>query len=546
GNPPWETLELKEREFFQVRAPEIANADTQSKRRKLISKLEDENPDLYTEYKQRDENIEAQSNFISESGRFSRSGQGKINIYAPFAEHAWENISEEGRTGIVVPTGIATDYHTRDFFADLVDEKSIVSLFDFVNKEKIFQGIPADQRFCLLTLSNRETPQDRFSFSFLNRDIDMLNDRDRRYELTREQILTINPNTKNCPIFESKKDRDITLQLYQGAPVLINENQETNPWDINYNILYNSASDSELFDDNTLEELKSEGYNLDGNIFRGDDQVFLPVWGAKFIHQFNHRFGTFEGVPKEKRFARRAGTNRVTIDQKKDMTYEILPRYWLKREIFSKKLSDMNWQRGWFFAFREIVRATSDVRVAKATICPQHPFVDTAPVLTFECDEPEQRALLFTCFFTSIPFEFALRQSLGGAHITKYILKQLPMPKPSDLNGIKITTEGETKPLRDLFVDYGLQLTWTSHSLDEFGQKIEPNEGPFEWDEEERREMRTAIDAIVAKLFDISREDFEYVLDSYTTLKKNETEEHGYYRKKEECLEKFDSVEVIR
>jgi len=54
-----------------------------------------------------------------------------VNSYAVFAELARSLIDEEGRSGIVVPSGIATDYTYKDFFASLMENGALVSLFDF-------------------------------------------------------------------------------------------------------------------------------------------------------------------------------------------------------------------------------------------------------------------------------------------------------------------------------------------------------------------------------------------------------------------------------
>jgi hypothetical protein len=49
GNPPWERLKLQEREFFSFFA-KIASAVNAADRRKLIERVEKENPELWTRY----------------------------------------------------------------------------------------------------------------------------------------------------------------------------------------------------------------------------------------------------------------------------------------------------------------------------------------------------------------------------------------------------------------------------------------------------------------------------------------------------------------
>ena len=73
----------------------------------------------------------------------------KINTYSVFAETARSVCNSTGRVGIIVPSGIATDDTTKLFFADLVDNHSLVSLYDFENRERVFPGIDSSHKVLL-------------------------------------------------------------------------------------------------------------------------------------------------------------------------------------------------------------------------------------------------------------------------------------------------------------------------------------------------------------------------------------------------------------
>jgi hypothetical protein len=60
-------------------------------------------------------------------------------------------IAGKGRAGIIVPTGIATDDTTKQFFSDLIKTQTLISLFDFENLEKLFVDVATQQKFCLIT-----------------------------------------------------------------------------------------------------------------------------------------------------------------------------------------------------------------------------------------------------------------------------------------------------------------------------------------------------------------------------------------------------------
>jgi hypothetical protein len=63
-------------------------------------------------------------------------GEGKVNTYAVFTELAWQLLGPRGRAGLVVPSNVATDDTTKVLFQALVQERALVSLFDFENRQK--------------------------------------------------------------------------------------------------------------------------------------------------------------------------------------------------------------------------------------------------------------------------------------------------------------------------------------------------------------------------------------------------------------------------
>ncbi|HUZ55913.1 MAG TPA: DNA methyltransferase, partial [Streptosporangiaceae bacterium] len=124
GNPPWERVKLQEQEFFAARDPNIANAPNAAVRKKLIEKLaaseEDADRTLYQEFQDELRKADGWSHLLRDSARYPLTGRGDVNTYAVFAETARTVIGKNGRSGLVLPTGIATDATTAPYFGDLV------------------------------------------------------------------------------------------------------------------------------------------------------------------------------------------------------------------------------------------------------------------------------------------------------------------------------------------------------------------------------------------------------------------------------------------
>jgi len=152
GNPPWERVKLQEKEWFAERVPEIANAPNAAARGKMIKALETDRPELYQRFLDDVRAAEAASAFMRGSGRYPLCGRGDVNLYTVFAESMRDGVSEIGRVGCVVPSGIATDDTTKFFFQDLVDRAALVSLFDFENAAPLFEAVDSRMKFACVTL----------------------------------------------------------------------------------------------------------------------------------------------------------------------------------------------------------------------------------------------------------------------------------------------------------------------------------------------------------------------------------------------------------
>ncbi|WLI73606.1 Eco57I restriction-modification methylase domain-containing protein [Halomonas alkalicola] len=320
GNPPWERIKLQEKEFFAVRAPEIAEARNASARGRMIQALADsDNPteqQLHAEFQLARHAAEASSQFVRKGGRFPLTGTGDVNLYALFAELALRLIGRGSRAGIIVPTGIATDDSTKAYFDALGTGHRLASLYDFENREKLFKSVDSRMKFVLMTIADQVEVADLMFFATR---IEHLHDEERHFQLSPDDFALINPNTRTCPVFRSKRDAELTRKLYRQAPVLIQEAPEQNPWGISFSRLFDMSNDSNLF--HGLEDLREGGGYLDGNRFHQGDTRYLPLYEAKMVHHYDHRFATYDSQGEDIRDA--------TPAEKANPDFAPLPRYWV-------------------------------------------------------------------------------------------------------------------------------------------------------------------------------------------------------------------------
>ena len=244
----------------------------------MIKALQEEDPALYSAFVDAQRSHDAISHSTSNNGLYPLCGRGRINTFAIFAETNRMIVRVTGRVGCIVPSGIATDDTTKLFFADLMKTQSLVSLYDFENREGLFPAVDSRMKFCLLTLTGGQSIKGGADFIFFAHNVEDLAEENRHFTLTATDLALLNPNTRTCPIFRGKKDARLAKAIYVRVPVLINEsNPDGNPWGISFKQgLFNMASDSGLF--RTHEQLEAEGWQLERNIFCKDEQIYLPLY----------------------------------------------------------------------------------------------------------------------------------------------------------------------------------------------------------------------------------------------------------------------------
>ncbi len=333
SNPPWERVKLQEQEFFAARDARIATAPNKAARGVLIGQLPQVNPLLFSEFQLALRGASGASAFMRHGDRYPLAGRGDINTYAVFAELGANAIGPRGRTGLILPTGIATDDTTKFFFGDLVKNGRLADLVGFENEENIFPAVHHFTKFCKLTISGRNITAPQSRIAFYIRRFSQLQEPDRFFALEPADFALLNPNTGNCPIFRSDRDAELTKAIYRRVPVLWREATKTraeeNTWRLSLKTLFHMANDSDSF--RTAAQLREDGLRLEGNTWVGASEVYLPLYEAKMLHQFDHRFSTYQGATEQQLNV--GILPQPTSAQKRDPSFVVQPRYWVEKSI---------------------------------------------------------------------------------------------------------------------------------------------------------------------------------------------------------------------
>ncbi|MEV4952468.1 Eco57I restriction-modification methylase domain-containing protein [Paenarthrobacter nitroguajacolicus] len=529
GNPPWEQIELKEQEFFAAHSPEIATA-AGAKRKKLIGELFAADPILDELFKKRKREIDGLRHFASVSGRYPFTGRGRVKTDPIFAELFRSMTHPLGRTGVIVPTGIATDHTSQYFFKDLVQTSTIAALYDFENRAPLFQDVDSRFKFCLLTVAGRLVKEEAASFAFFLHDPADISVS--AFALAPDEIKLINPNTGTLPVFRTRRDAEITLGIYHRVPVLINENDSVNgnPWGVSFmQGLFNMTSDSHLF--HTRGQLETGGWTLCGNVFeRNNDgrlERMLPLYEAKMIHQFDHRWATYDD----------SGVRDVTVQERQDPSFACIPRYWVAQSEVDSR-SRHRWARNWSFAWRGIARST-DARTAMAAFSGTVAAGGNYDFLFSKCSP--SAFMYLAAALNSFIFDFVVRQKLTGMHLQFSVMSQLPVPVVS----ADMTTRwSQRDTVLQWFTDRSIELVYTSLDLGDLAKDVGTSPEPYRWDPSRRAQLRAELDAAMFHEYGVDRTDVDYILDTFPIVRRKDEAEHGEYRTKRLILEAYDAMQA--
>lgn len=526
GNPPWEQIELKETEFFGARAPEIAYA-TGVKRKALIAKLPVTDPILDRQYRAEKRSIDALRVFTS-AGRYPLTGRGRVNTYAVFAELFSGMTSPRGRSGVIVPTGVATDATTQYFFKELVQTQSLAALYDFENRKKLFTDVDSRFKFCILSTTGRDLRTPAAQFGFFLDDPALIESS--LFELTPEEIMLLNPNTGTVPIFRTRRDAEISLGIYRRVPVLINEidPENGNPWGVSFmQGLFNMTSDSGLF--HTRDELEADGWTLKGNIFdRGDDRM-LPLYQGIMAGPFDHRAA--DVIRSVTALKRQNQPTYIPDEQKANPERVAMPMYWVARASVDSKLAE-HASSDWFLTFRDVTSVTNERTLFVAGI-PRAAVGHKTPIL-YSSDPVELYGLL-----TSYVVDYVSRQKLGGTSMTYTYVRQLAVPSPLDVNSSSIGT----RPASEMLATRVEELACTAWDFPTSLASGSHGDSPFVWREDRREILRAELDAIAFHIYRIPRDDVDYILGTFPIVKRKDEAEFGEYRTKRLILENYDRMQ---
>jgi len=473
GNPPWEKIRFEEKSFYSQYLEQLNNINFKFQLPSLINQANSKINNYACLYKLQLESVKAD---IKRNNLFKDSCCGELNTCTLFADAAYNALSPNGVFGLVVKSSLVTSPINKVFFNKI--KYNIDSIFDFINKEKLFD-IDSRERFCLLIMNR--THHENITLGMNLQNVDEMSVNHTRISIN--NIKKLNPETGMLPNIESIKDINILLRIYNSFDVLRNSFKQ-----IKFGRLVHLT--------NHIDDLDKEP--------KCDN---IPVYEGKFFHLFDGSYSGFNDVNEADRYKNKASSKKLTDTQKQSGVYP-LSRFYIQKQRWESLSKQYNAK--YMLAWRSLTSA-SNTRTCIATVLPFMPASQSVQFLTTESNTD---LIYLSSIFNSMTFDYIVKCKLNGIDLTQAILNQIPLPSISYANSIDISIEGYSQSAKSWLLQISHLLMSNDARLSQVYDAAEIVDDYLL--KYSRVELFQLLDIVVCRLYGITLEELTHILTKFT------------------------------
>ena len=470
-NPPWEIFKPNAKEFFQEYSGLV------TKKKMLIHDFEAEQNHLlrqdsqiraaWLEYLSVYPHISAYYRAVEQYRNQISVVNGKkagtdINLYKLFTEQCFNLLRPGGLCGIVIPSGIYTDLGAKRLREMLFEKNRITGLFGFENRREIFDGVHRSFKFVVLTFQ-KGGRTDQFPAAFMRHDVAELErfPQHGAVPMAVELVRRLSPDSLSVMEFKNLMDVRIAQKMLK-FPLLGEKIQ--GKWNVQFSREFDMTNDSDLF-----KTAPGKGR--------------LPLYEGKMIWQFDHQL-----VPP-----------RYWVDEKEGRA-RILGR----EKDTGQKLDYQDYRLG----FRDIASNTNE-RTLITSIIP--PAFHGNKIPTVCCIGKSGDILIsgdsqfYLCAaLNSFAVDWVIRMKVTTT-LNFFYVYQLPVPRLT-----------EKDPAFAPIVERSARLICTTPQFDDLAKSVGlKNHKDGVTDPASRAKLRAELDAIIARLYGLTEEEFAHILSTF-------------------------------
>lgn len=502
ANPPWDRIEIDKQTYYSQYDLNVF-VDDRKVRESCIENLEKDaekriawdNYQLKILEESRIIELLYPNQVVSVEGAKTL---GRPDLYRLFSERFIYLILENGLCGFLVPSSFHSNEGATGIRRQYLRDTILKFCFSFENKNRLFD---IDQRFKFALFvcekSNKGTQVFQAGF-YIHDESWLYSDAHARKGLLDYSVDFIHlTGGKNLAFLEVR-----SMLEYQLAEVIAKNTVSTYK-DFCDKYKITTAFGVELHRNPDFDLSLDEPDNakiLWGMFLDRKEWQALPIHAGKTIHQFTDLWDSL--------------TNYVNLKS------AMSTRHWRHSIPFYR------------FVFRRVAASTNERTFITSVITPGFVCEQTLAVETTPFERPNFASLFLAGFVNSFSLDWLIRNKVTTG-LSNYLIEPIPFPDFDSMFFLFVVHSA----LRLVSNHAGYVLLWQEQFGEEWRESVPVGTYPVLADEDARWEVRSAIDAVVAQAYGLSREQYAHVLSTFS---------HKSYPKAPSlCLAKFDELSAL-
>ena len=345
---------------------------------------------------------------------FAHQGRGKLYTYRLFVERAFQLLRPGGRLGLIVPASLWFDRDAEPLRRLLLDQCRWEWLYGFENRAGVFR---IDRRYRFgVVIAEKGARTERLQAAFGRTAIaDWAAPVPPHVDYSLAELRTLSPGSGALVEVEHRRDLDVLQTMAaHGVPLLGARGAFT--WRQGD---FNMTADRDRFV--LREQAERDGYRADDDAVwrRQGHPDLLPLYQGAMIGELHPNAG-----------AHVSGTGRRTAWGPVPAAHELRPAYLVAAAPWRAAAHQRS-------AFRLVHRALSNATNERTTIAcllPDQPTGNSLGALSPRPHDPRPLHTLAAAaaVLASLPFDWALRQRLGGTNLNGFVLADCLLPRLDD------------------------------------------------------------------------------------------------------------------
>lgn len=489
GNPPWDKSEFSDNDFF----PQY-----KSDYRSLIASKKKEIQDnllakdyIKQNYEKQKAHIDA-INVYYKNTFMSNSLTKDINLFRLFVEKNLSLLKQDGNLAYVLPSALMFEDGSLTLRKEILENKTLEYFYSFENRQAIFADVDSRYKFALMLIKNTQANHThKIKTMFYKTDMNSLKNKDEILTLSLKDIKKLSPTHLALMELKDKQALKILRKCYNAFQNLSFDY-------IDFRQELNMTSDKDLF----IEEFR-EG--------------LLPLYEGKMIHQFNANFSQATYFLEKAKLDERLKSKELSR-AKKATGKELNPKL-------------IKYDREFFRLGYRAVASDTNERTLIASLLPKncgfgHSMFANAPKQYIVKDDeicmdimPYEKILFVLALLNSLVVDFIIR-NMVQINVSKTYLERIPLPQPSDeenQNNEIYKTLAKNALLLQLYND-------KNHHFDELKQEFNIKNEEIPKTKKAYDILRAKNDLLVKKLYDLSDDEFSYIISTFKVLNEKQSE----------------------